>query len=212
MENQPQRHTNSFQKGQVKDVDQLQLSNQSYLHSFNGRVIFNEDGTYAWENANGTKFAFTLSGNYGKQGSTSYVPIGGWQINGKLLIFSTNGTNSEMGLVYQPQFGDYSYQTIFNDLYDPYGDLLGFSERHQMRDCQCVVETDKIERAYFNDDYNEPRVFNVLLGLQEVSPEFISGDYLPIGGAFLGNVYPSFYSVHGMAQMKVSIRCMVWHK
>jgi len=81
MENQPQRHTNSFQKGQVKDVDQLQLSNQSYLHSFNGRVIFNEDGTYAWENANGTKFAFTLSGNYGKQGSTSYVPIGGWQIN-----------------------------------------------------------------------------------------------------------------------------------
>ena len=201
MENQPQRHTNSFQKGQVKDVDQLQLSNQSYLHSFNGRVIFNEDGTYAWENANGTKFAFTLSGNYGKQGSTSYVPIGGWQINGKLLIFSTNGTNSEMGLVYQPQFGDYSYQTIFNDLYDPYGDLLGFSERHQMRDCQCVVETDKIERAYFNDDYNEPRVFNVLLGLQEVSPEFISGDYLPIGGAFPGNVYPSFYSVHGMAQM-----------
>lgn len=199
MDNQPQKQVNSFQKGQVKDVDQLQVGNQSYLHSLNGRVVFNEDGTYAWENANGTKYEFAINANYGGVGNTSYVPNGGWQINGKLLVFSTNGTNSEIGLVYQPQFGEYSYQTIFNDLYDPYGDLLGFSLRHQMRDCQCVTETDKIERAYFNDDYNEPRVFNVLLGLQSVSPEFVDGDYRPV--AALGNKYPAFYSVHGMSQM-----------
>lgn len=203
MQNQPQRHLNSFQKGQVKDIDQLQLGNQSYLNSLNGRVIFNEDGTYAWENAKGTSEAFDLDTNYGNgiTGQNIYTVIGGWQINGKLIIFSTNGINSEIGLAYQQQFGVYTYQTIFNDLYDPFGDTLGFSLQNQMRDCQCVVETDKIERAYFNDDANEPRVLNVLLGLTEVSPEFTSGNYLPIGGAAPGNIYPEFYSVHSMAQM-----------
>lgn len=199
MEGQPEKHLNTFQKGQVKDIDALQLASDSYTNSYGGRVIFNEDGTYAWENANGTKFSFNLDANYGQ--NTDYVPTGGWQINGKLVIFSNNGSNSEIGLVYEPQFGTYSYQTIYNDLYDPYGGKLNFSALYQMRDCQVVVENDKVERIYFNDDFNEPRTLNVLLGLTAISPEFSSGNYLPIGGATVGNVYPDFYSVHGMADM-----------
>ena len=196
---QTQAHVNTFSKGMVQDVDRLQLGKESYLYSLGGRVIFNEDGTYAWENSKGTKFAFNLDANYGQD--TDYSPIGGWQIGGKLVLFSTDGTNSEIGLVYEETYGVYSYQSIFNDLYDPYGNFLGFSLAHQMRDCQVVVENNKTENIYFNDDFNEPRVFNVILGLQSVSPEFTSGDYLPIGGATVGNVYPSFYSVHGMASM-----------
>lgn len=197
---QKQEHLNTFHKGQIQDVDNLQLSNESYLKSENGRVIFNEDGTYAWENANGTKFAFIINANYGGAGSYYYKPIGGWQINGKLCIFSVSETDghSEIGLVYEPQFGTYTYQTIFNDIYDPYGGLLNFSLKNQIRDCQTDVENNKTERVYFNDDFNEPRVFNVLLGLTSVSPQFTNGNYNPL---LATGKYPPFYSVHGMANM-----------
>lgn len=183
----------------MQDFDKLQVSNESYLESLGGRVIFNEDGTYAWENAKGTKVALTLTANYGQ--STSYQIIGSQQINSKLCLFLTDGINSEIALVYQEQFNVFTYQTIYNDLYDPYGNKLNFSLKYQMRDMQVCVENNTTERVYFNDDHNEPRVFNVLLGLQSVSPQFTSGSYLPIGGAVVGSVYPSFYSVHGMSQM-----------
>lgn len=196
---QTERLTNTFQRGQVQDFDKLQVSNESYLLSVNGRLIFNEDGTYAWENDNGTKYAFELSANYGND--TDYISIGGFEINGKLCIFSTNGTNSEIGLVYEEQYGVYSYRTAYNDLYDPYGDKLSLSTLYQMRDMKVCIENNRTERIYFNDDNNEPRIFNVLLGLQSVSPAFTSGDYLPLGGAVLGNIYPPFYSAHGMSQM-----------
>lgn len=188
----------------VQDVDNLQLAKESYLFSENGRVIFNEDGTYAWETAKGTSAAFTIDANYGNGiiGQNVYTSIGGWQINGKLLIFSTNGINSELGLVYEDIYNVFRYQTIFNDLYDPYDNKLDLLTAHQMRDCQVCIENNNVENAYFNDDYNEPRVFNVLLGLQRVSPEFTSGDYKPLGGFDpLVNKYPPFYSVHGMSQM-----------
>ena len=69
---QTQAHVNTFSKGMVQDVDRLQLGKESYLYSLGGRVIFNEDGTYAWENSKGTKFAFNLDANYGQD--TDYSP------------------------------------------------------------------------------------------------------------------------------------------
>lgn len=197
-------HLNSFQKGQIEDVDKLQLAAESYLYSMNGRVIYNEDGTFAWQPAKGTSFAFTIDGNYGT--SETYTPIGGIEINGKLIVFSVNSVASggkfysEIGLVTQAKFGVFTYQTMFNDKYDPNGQLLNFSTNFPMRDLKVVLENSKKQTVYFNDLNNEPRDFNIMLGAY---PTLFNG-VTYFTSPYASNpphTYPPYYSVHGMSDM-----------
>jgi hypothetical protein len=194
MERKP--HVNIFHKGMVQDMDKLQMSRESYYYAMNGRVIYNVDGTYAFENANGTKFAINVTPDYGSSPANTYTSIGGVELNGILILFLTNGINSEIGLIKQPTFGVFSYQTAFNDKYDPNGQLLGFSTQHPMRDFEVDMENSITENVYFNDYYNEPRVFNIVLG---ALPVVYNGT--PYFTTPYAHPYPPYYSVHGMAQM-----------
>lgn len=199
------RHINSFRGGMREGIDSAQQNSNTYQHSMNGRVIFNEDGTWAWENTRGTKIVFQLNADYGNAVPSPYEIIGSDYVNGTLIIFSTNSDpitgigNNEIGLVRQNQFNSFTYQTAFNDLYDPHGNNLRFSKQFNIVS-DSVQENNVIERSYWNDDRNEPRAFNFIAGA--VNPDdFTSGPYLPLGGANPGNVYPSWYSVHGMSNM-----------
>jgi len=207
---QTQKTLNTFQKGMQQDYDNLQVSKQSYLESRGGRVVFNQDGTYAWQPANGTAISFTILANYTSAiPDNSYKPIGGVEIQslpttslsgyvrGNIIIFSTNGTNSEIGSVFQDAYLNWNYQTLFNDLYDYWGDKLNFSVNNPMRDMQVDVENNVTARVEFNDWNNEPRTFNILLGLN--NPDFANGAYMPVQS--LGFKYPPYYSVHGMSDM-----------
>ena len=40
------RTTNTFEKGMVKDLSDLITSSNAYVHSTNGRIIYNDSGTY----------------------------------------------------------------------------------------------------------------------------------------------------------------------
>lgn len=196
-----QRFINRFVKGMRKGIDPAQFPNESYESSLNGRVIYNTDGTWSWENTKGTKIVFQLKADYGNAVPRPYTILGSDYLNGTLIILSTNSDaltgigNNEIGIVRQDQFDNYVYQTAFNDLYDPYGDNLSFSKQFNMI-CDSVQENNVLERVYWNDDHNEPRAFNFIAGA--VSPDFTSGPYLPIGGAIPGNIYPLWYSVHGI--------------
>ena len=54
------RTMNTFQDGMRMDVDKLNQPNSSFRYGLNGRLIYNRDGTYAWETERGNK----LSINY----------------------------------------------------------------------------------------------------------------------------------------------------
>ena len=185
-----------------RGIDAAQLDSQQYDYALNIRLVFNTDGTWAAEPTKGAKFVFTIAADYGQK--TDYQPIGSCYVNGSLLIISTNNKengspfNSEIGQVRQNQFGAYTYKTLFNDLYDPYGDKLNLSLQFNVR-MTAVQENNVIERIYWNDDRNEPRVFNILAGATPYTlstPPFTTYFATPYAPP-----YPSWYSVHGMAQM-----------
>lgn len=187
------RHINTFEGGMKSDMDNQLASKNSYLYSLNGKVIFNKDqGTYAWENAVGNKLAFKILSDYNKTPTVEYSPIGCCEINGKLIILSTNNTDSEIGLVTEEQFGVFVYKTMFNDKYDPYGKKLGFKTRHQII-VEGVMESDSIERIYWNDDNKEPRVFNINYA-RSFDWYSANADHVPI-------YTDKAYSVHGISQM-----------
>lgn len=173
------------------DLDNQLAAKNSYQYSLNGKVVFNKDqGTYSWENAPGNKLAFVLNVDYGAIPLVKYTPIGWCELNGKLIVLSTNNTYSEIGLVTEDQFGTFVYKTMFNDKYDPYSKRLRFKTRHQII-VEGVVESESIERIYWNDDKEEPRVFNINYAREF---DWYSGSHTP-------TYTDKAYSVHGMSQM-----------
>lgn len=98
-----------------------------------------------------------------------YVPIGYVYVgDNELCIFSTNGTNSEIGLLSDKYSYDNStvngkknnYRTVLNDSLSPFGKKLDFQVNKQIKavyrlrkGCEKIV--------YWTDDYNVPRNINL---------------------------------------------------
>ena len=176
-----QRTTNTFDGGMVKDVSKAILEKNVYKHSQNGRLIFNDDGTYVWENDKGTKFEFDIQLNYGceitNQQATSHVIVGHCEFPEYLVLFiqvkipGEPYSFSEIAQV--KEVNDVMvYQTMFYDKNDPfyfqYGIpngteleyLLNFQADHPIEAIP-VIENIQHERVYFTDDFNPPRVFDI---------------------------------------------------
>ena len=161
----------------VKDRNENFNSADVYFDSLNGRLIFNEDNnTLAWETAKGTKVVFALASNE--------QPVGSCEINNKLVVLSTDGTNSRILVITENLFGQYVLQELFNDAYDPNGDFLNFRNRCEVHG---IVENAGVERIYWNDDRNDPRVFNIM--------------QRDASGNLIVAPYPSYFSVHSMDLM-----------
>lgn len=178
---------NTFSGGMSSDYDPQRQQNNTYLYSMAGRIIFNKEGTISWENDKGTKKVLDIGFDYGS--GTGYKIIGCAEVANRLVVFSTQSDlsvigYSEIGIIEEQQVGVFSYQTVFNDKYDRYQRLLYFNQRYQIV-ANAVFENDNVLRVYWNDDLNEPRVFNVLSGR-----EF--GYSIP---------YPLWYSSHSMDRM-----------
>lgn len=210
---------NEFTGGVAADFDPQKIGNKTLTYSLNGRVIYNDSGTLSWGNGNGNKLAITIGFDYGA--AHDYTIIGSIEISNYLILFSTknnftdlttsppNRKNSEIGLLNENQRGTYSYQTIFNDKYDPNGDLLHFNTRYQIK-AQAIFENKDKIRVYWCDDYNEDRVFNIVAGATLYLDPRNGITYFanpnqykpvpnnPITGA---SRYPYWYSVHGMNNM-----------
>lgn len=178
---------NTFSGGMSSDYDPQRQQNNTYLYSMAGRIIFNKEGTISWENDKGTKKVLDIGFDYGS--GTGYKIIGWTEVSNKLIVFSTQSNlevvgYSEIGIIEEQQVGVFTYQTVFNDKYDRYQRLLYFNQRYQIV-ANGVLENDSVLRVYWNDDFNEPRVFNVLSGA--------SFGYSP--------PYPLWYSSHSMDRM-----------
>lgn len=185
------RHANTFEKGLAQDPDKAFTQPGYYIYSFNGRVHFNENGEGAWKNSKGTSLAIITTPEYGAVTQYSdYRIIGGAEVpapviagsDSALLVFLTNEINSEIGLISYSGVTP-SYQTIFNDLFDPHGDKLNLSVAHCIRRARVIFENSATIRAYWTDFNNVKRSLNIALG--------IPFNFAP--------AYPSWYSVHAMA-------------
>ena len=193
---------NTFQKGMHTGLDKSQNSKQSYVDSVNGRVIYNVDGTYAWENAKGTKELLTIAINHGgiypplpNHTTPPYIIIGQRNINGQCVVLLTNNWWSEIGVITQNQYGVLAYTTIYNDYNDPYGPFVTGVAAGQGRlqlktawNAQMwgIVENAQTTRVYWNNDYNESRTLNIIP---------------PAGQTQWTVPYPAWHSAHGFSSM-----------
>lgn len=179
-------YLNTFTGGMNSDAEAEFQPQNTYRKAVHGRIIFNADGTYAFENDKGNTLSFTLK-DYAGVALSGYTIIGWAAFSDKVVLFSTDGTNSEIGYVTFDDSAIGSYQQVFNDKYDPNGDFLDFGTRHNI-EAVAVKETADTERVYFTDNNNEYRVVNILLG-----SDF---SYTPTG---IPLEYPYWYSVHSMS-------------
>lgn len=186
-----QTFINRLTSGMHSDFDPAAQPPDTYRYGQNARVIFNNNGTLTWTSVKGNEQLFTLNALYNDP-IVKYDPIGWCEIGDQLVIMSTDNTNSEIG-IYPSINGALQYETMFNDFFDPNAELLNFSTAFDIQAAIPVVENEKVQRIYFTDNNNEDWVFNIRLGLQSVSPEFVNGDYQPVSGT-----YPSFYSTHSI--------------
>lgn len=188
-----QEAVNTFNGGLASDIDQLIQPGTTYRDSLNGRIIFNENGTYSWVNSKGNELSFRIGGDYGA-GVGNYIPFAAIEgtNNAIILSFDYDG-HGEIGLCVLDS-GSYVYKTIFNDKYDPNGESLGFSPNNIIKKIKYVFENDTIERIYFAIDNIEPMAFNIKLGVQSLNEDFTQGDYRPL----TSGVYPKYYSVNSM--------------
>lgn len=177
-----QSHVNTFTNGMSQDQSPQLQQSTTYIDALNGRIVYNANGTFSFQNAKGNKEYINLT--------SGYMPIGYWAVSeGYLVVFSTDGTNSEIGFIQEDTFGQPKYTQAFNDLYDPYGDKLTFSKAHPIIPRIQYNNDDSIV-VYWCDNYNEDKAFNIMAGK--------SFSWQPSG---LPLKYPTDYNVHNMSSM-----------
>lgn len=189
-----QKYTNKFTGGLSTDFGKSEQPPNTVTYSLNGGIFYNTGGSLEWQSTPGFQNVLTFAADYGTS-PTGYQPLGSIAFSDKLAVLSTNGTNSEIGLIFVAQNGAVSYQTIYNDRYDPFGGKLNFSFAHDILSIIANKENKSIQRIYWTDDFNIDRVFNVVEGLTVNSPAFVDGDYNPLISTGL---YPPFYSAFSM--------------
>lgn len=180
---QIQRALNSFQKGMMKDVNFDDQPQGTYRDSQNGRIIFKGDSSYAWNNVEGNTLSFTLTFGYEVKG---YAPF-----SNKLVVLSSNGTNSEIGYIDFPESKfTGNYNILFKDSLDPKGGKLNFKKKFKVVPTSETGDSPEnernIQRIYWTDDNDEIRAFNILLAQNE-------------GIDTENGPYPDFYSVSSMS-------------
>ena len=118
MDKNKPKYESRFTGGMYGDVDYQYQPPNTYRKAVNMRVLFNADGSLAIENDKGNLLSFTLN-EYNGDILTGYKPIGSADFADKVVIFSTDGTNNEIGFVTINEDGIGIYTQIFNDKYDP---------------------------------------------------------------------------------------------
>lgn len=159
---------NTFDKGLNQDTSYLLQPNGTYRNMKNGMLISYDGNHYTVEMAKGNKILLTLNPRYLETNNSSAtlldnVPmaIGFCSFIDKLIVFSTNGETTgsygEIGMIRFTKIND-----DFIGVYTPYYNHkdLNFSKAHQIESFS-FRENDNIERIYWTDNFNEPRVLNL---------------------------------------------------
>lgn len=158
---------NTFQGGIHQDSSFILQPDGTYRNLKNGMLISHDGNHYSLEISKGNRVILTLPTRY-KSNVSNYtdldliaMPIGFVSFIDKLVVFLTNnetdtGGYGEIGLI--------SFTRVNGDFrasYTPYyhHPNLNFSKFHMIEGFS-FRENDNIERVYWTDNNNEPRVFD----------------------------------------------------
>ena len=170
---------NNFDKGIHQDSAYILQPDGTFRNMKNGMLISYDGNHYTVEMAKGNKVLLTLTPVLGA--TTTPMPIGFVSFIDKLIVFSTDnestGGYGEIGVVTFTKIGD-----DFTGTYIPYYNHvdLNFTKTHKIEGFS-FRENDNIERVYWTDNYNEPRVLDI------ANPIFTT--YLGTSGLVVGSSY-----------------------
>ncbi len=142
-----ERVTNSFEGGLSNDLDPKISKSNTYNLSINGKLLYNENGTLSWQNADGNVLITSLPNGYTCLGHCNfatkfvlflYSESSGF---GKIIVCKLNPNNNSIS-----QTSLYT-STDFN-----------FNSSYRIK-AVSLEESSSLNRVYFTDDYNEPRSF-----------------------------------------------------
>lgn len=155
---------NTFEKGLHRDNSPILQPEGTYTDMRNGMLISYDGNHYTVEMSKGNRSLFTIPPRY-LEVKTALdkvpMPIGFISFIDKLVVFSTNSETTtgygEIGVVSFVRSG-----LDFTATYVPYYHhaSLDFTKLHKMEGFS-FRENDKIQRVYWTDNFNEPRVFDI---------------------------------------------------
>lgn len=174
------QHINTFEKGMTSDVNILYQPNGTYRYMKNCQLISQDGNNFAIKDCLGNTLIFELNIPYitytvGPPASFTMgaypMAIGFISFPNKLVVLSTNseldgGGYGEIGVLNYVTYGEGIQPVIVagndNNGYVPlYNHIdLDFSKMHRIEGF-AYSETEEIQRIYWTDNNNEPRVFNV---------------------------------------------------
>ncbi len=166
------RTRNSFNSGMVQDVDPNRQRPDTYRHALNGRIRFVEpyDTTLPYEERVKYGNSFAFINDKGTEDLLSICPgytiTGSAEVDNELVLFSTNGTYSEIGVVtiQEAAAPTATYKTLYNDRNDPNGKRLNFSQDPRFCiEARVSIESELNRRVYWVDGRNELRCINLEL-------------------------------------------------
>jgi hypothetical protein len=179
-------HVNTFNKGMTSDANVLYQPDGTYRYMKNCSLISQDGNNFVIKDCMGNTKLFEINVRYkqlttGTPNTVTYdtLPtiIGFISFPNKLIVFSTNAEGIDINGDPIPgygEIGELNYTTygegiqpipVFGEDNTGYVPLyhsadLNFTKLHQIEGF-AYEENDSIQRVYWTDNYNEPRVFNV---------------------------------------------------
>lgn len=155
---------NTFDKGLHQDSAYILQPDGTYRNMKNGMLISIDGNHYTVEMSAGNRVILTLTPRYLAVKTVLDkvpMPIGFISFIDKLVVFSTNSETTtgygEIGVISFTRVG-----LDFVGTYVPYYHhaSLNFTKLHKIEGFS-FRENDKIQRVYWTDNFNEPRVFDI---------------------------------------------------
>jgi hypothetical protein len=157
-----EKNVNRPSKGMIQDVNSDDQPKESYRYALNAVNETNEGNRMMLSNEKGNEECYTLTNGYFRIGKV-------YTKDNEIVIFSTDGTNSEIGIVRNCE-----YTSIVNS------QCLGFSLEYQIdatyrlrRGCETVI--------YFTDGLNSVRQVNLNKLEDYYSDAYIAWLINPVG-------------------------------
>ena len=171
-------YINRLFDGMHSDNHPVNQPPNTYEKGLNGLLVTDGKNNFSFESQKGTSISFSLPDH--ASGQTKFIPIGVAEFTDRLIVWSTNdntaaGAEGEIGEVTFDEEGVGTYTPKY------YHDDLDFSKKNPIEGV-AFRENDSIERVYWGDNNNQPRVLNLASSILNTT---IASGSLVVGNQYM---------------------------